>query len=167
VNSIYFLFYFIIFYFLNLELETSIILYMTVCDSHISWFGVIYRSHITMLWQLLDQCPIAVLQVNFLDRYLVGNTSCIIHKRTRQGITTVFYRLFIISIHSLCYDYASTVCPTLMSMLCPYVLLLIYHMSTLRPACHLHVPWCHTLNPTLHLHYPCIHHIYTIRKPYF
>ena len=24
-------------------------------------------------------------------RYLVGNTSCVIHKRTRQGTTTVFY----------------------------------------------------------------------------
>jgi len=26
---------------------------------------------------------------------LVGNTSCVIHKRTRQGTTTVFYQLFI------------------------------------------------------------------------
>ena len=49
----------------------------------------------TMLWQLLDQCPIAALQVNLLGRYLVGNTSCVIHKRTQQGTTTVFYQLFI------------------------------------------------------------------------
>jgi len=28
-------------------------------------------------------------------RYLVGNMSCVIHKRTQQGTTTVFYWLFI------------------------------------------------------------------------
>ena len=38
---------------------------------------------LSMLWQLLDQCPIVVLQVNFNDRYLVENMSCVIHKRTR------------------------------------------------------------------------------------
>ena len=30
-----------------------------------------------------------------LSRYLVGNTSCVIHKKTRQGTTIVFYQLFI------------------------------------------------------------------------
>jgi len=36
-----------------------------------------------------------------------GNTSCVIHKRTGQGTTTVFYQLFILSIHGLCYDCVS------------------------------------------------------------
>jgi len=44
-----------------------------------------------LLWQPLDQCPIAALQVNLSGGYLVGNISCVIHKRTQQGTTTVFY----------------------------------------------------------------------------
>ena len=48
-----------------------------------------------VLWQPLDQYPIAILQVNLLGRYLVGNISCVIYKRTQQGTTTVFYWLFI------------------------------------------------------------------------
>jgi len=48
-----------------------------------------------LLWQPLDQCPIAALQVNLSGGYLVGNISCVIHKRTQQGTTTVFYWLFI------------------------------------------------------------------------
>ena len=45
-----------------------------------------------------------------------------------------------------------------------HVLLLIYLVSTSRPACCIHVPWCHTLNPTLHLHHPCMHYVYTMRN---
>ena len=44
-----------------------------------------------MLWQPLDQCPIAAQAINLKDRYLVENMSYVIHKRTRQGTTTVFY----------------------------------------------------------------------------
>ena len=46
--------------------------------------------------------------------------------------------------------HASTSCP-----------LLILHMSTLRPSCFPHVPWCHTFN----LRYTCAHHVYTMRNP--
>jgi len=49
----------------------------------------------SLLWQPLDQCLIAAQVVNLKGRYLVGNTSCVIHKRTRQRTTTVFYQLFI------------------------------------------------------------------------
>jgi len=39
-----------------------------------------------------------------LDIGLVGNMSCVIHKRTWQETTIVFYQLFISSIYDLCYD---------------------------------------------------------------
>ena len=58
-------------------------------DNFPNWFSFYH-----LLWQPLDQCPIAILQVNLLGRYLVGNTSCVIYKRTRQGTTIVFYWLF-------------------------------------------------------------------------
>ena len=44
-----------------------------------------------MLWQPLDQCLITAQSINLKDRYLVRNTSCVIHKRTQQRTTTVFY----------------------------------------------------------------------------
>jgi len=44
-----------------------------------------------VLWQLLDQCSIAVQAINLKVGYLVGNMSCVIHKRTQQETTTVFY----------------------------------------------------------------------------
>ena len=49
----------------------------------------------TLLWQPLDQCPITALQVNLKAVYLIGNTSCVIHKKTWQWTITVFYWLFI------------------------------------------------------------------------
>ena len=48
----------------------------------------------------------------------------------------------------------------LMSMPLPHILLLIYHVFSLRPSCFLHVPWRHTLN----LHCTCAHYVYTIVK---
>ena len=44
-----------------------------------------------VLWQPLNQCPIAAQAINLKGGYLVGNTSCVIHKRTQQETTTVFY----------------------------------------------------------------------------
>jgi len=49
-----------------------------------------------MLWQPLDQGPIAAQAVNLKVGYLVENMSCVIHKRTQQRTTTVFYQLFIL-----------------------------------------------------------------------
>ena len=70
-----------------------------------------------------------------------------------------------ITIHGPCYDYTFTVYPTLMSMPCPHVLLLIHHISISRLACCIHMLWYHTLNSTLHLCYPCMYHVYIMRKP--
>jgi len=48
----------------------------------------------------------------------------------------------------------------LMSMPLPHVLLLIYHVFSLRPPCFLHMSWRHTLN----LRCTCMHHMYTMRN---
>jgi len=45
--------------------------------------------------------------------------------------------------------------------LCPLV---IYLMSTSRPACCIHVLWHYTLNPTLNFCCLYIHHVYTMRN---
>ena len=36
--------------------------------------------------------------------------------------------------------------------------LLIFHAFFSRPACHIHVPWCHTLQSLLTMYVPCIDH---------
>ena len=47
-------------------------------------YGLEGRMHSrSVLWQPLDQCPIAALTINLKGRYLVGNMSCIIYKRTQ------------------------------------------------------------------------------------
>ena len=85
-----------------------------------------------LLWQLLDQCPIAVQAINFKGRYLVGNTSCVIHKKTQQRTTTVFYWLFILSIYGLCYNCASYPNVHVLSS-CPLVIYLMsYYLSILH-----------------------------------
>jgi len=59
----------------------------------ISYMGEVQKAlviHI-VLWQPLDQCPIAAQAINLKGRYLVGNMSCVIYKRTQQKTTTVFY----------------------------------------------------------------------------
>jgi len=78
-----------------------------------------------LLWQPLDQCPIEAQAINLTGGISSGNTSCVIHKRTQQGTTTVFYWLFILSIHGLCYGCASYPNVHALSS-CP---LLIYLMS--------------------------------------
>ena len=42
----------------------------------------IVLERIDVLWQPLDQCLIVALLVDLKGRYLVGNMSCVIHKRT-------------------------------------------------------------------------------------
>jgi len=87
---------------------------------------------ITILWQSLDQCPIEVQSINLKSRYLVGNTSCVIYKKTQQGTITVFYWLFILSIHGLCYNYASYPNVHALSS-CPLVIYLMsYYSSTIH-----------------------------------
>jgi len=50
----------------------------------ISYMGEVQKALVIyiVLWQPLDQCPIVVQAINLKGRYLVENTSCIIHKRT-------------------------------------------------------------------------------------
>ena len=84
-----------------------------------------YPSMTYVLWQLLDQCPMTAQTINLTGGYLVENMSYVIHKRTWQRTTTVFYQLFILSIHGLCYNCASYPNVHVLSS-CP---LLIYLMS--------------------------------------
>ena len=60
------------------------------------------------------------------------NMSCVIHRRTQQRTTTVFYQLFILSPHDPCYNYASTVQPSLKSICLPHVYLMSYYSSTIH-----------------------------------
>jgi len=47
-------------------------------------------------YKIHDKEMLAMIRgLKLKGRYLVENTSCIIHKRTQQGTTTVFYQLFI------------------------------------------------------------------------
>jgi len=76
------------------------------------------------------------------------------YKRTWQGalaaLLLYLYNLHVVHATTILTDpkvHASTSCP-----------LLIHHASTLRPPCHIHVPWCHTFN----LRCTCVHHVYTI-----
>ena len=66
----------------------------------------------TLLWQPLDQCPIATLQVNLKAGYSQENLIV-----NHNSILLTIY----ITIHGPCYNYTSAVCPTLMSMPYPYV----------------------------------------------
>ena len=89
-----------------------------------------------LLWQPLDQYPIVALQVNLKSGYLVGNMSCVIHKKTQQGTTTVFYWLFIYNylwsvlwLHICCVSYPNvhvlSSCPLL-------IYLMFYYSSTIH-----------------------------------
>jgi len=60
-----------------------------------------------MLWQPLDQCSIAALTINLKGGYLVENTSCVIHKRTRlsslQTVDLVFSIFYFSFLFSFCF----------------------------------------------------------------
>jgi len=78
------------------------------------------------------------------------------YKRTRQGalaaLLLYLYNLQVVHATIILTNpkvHASTSCP-----------LLIHHASTLRPPCHIHVPWHHIFN----LRCTCAHHVYTMRN---
>ena len=50
--------------------------------------------------------------------------------------------------------------PVLISMHCPYILLLIHYASISRPPYYVHVPWHHTFN----LYCTCAYYVYTMRN---
>ena len=70
----------------------------------------------------------------------------------------LYYLLYIYMAPSPCFN---NIYLALKSMLLPHVLLLIYHVFSLRPLCFLHVSWRHTLN----LHCTCVYHVYTMKNP--
>jgi len=113
-----------------------------------------------VLWQPLDQCPIKAQVVNLTEKISSGNTSCVftreLNREPQQYSTNYLYKCSW-SVLQLLYTYPNV--HALFSCL-----LLIYHMSSSRLACHIHVSWCHTLNPTLNLCHPCIHHVYTMKN---
>ena len=64
------------------------------------------------------------------------------YKRTRQGA----FAALLLYLYKYNVVRATTMC-------LPHVLLLIYHASTSRPLCYVHVPWHHTLLiSTVHVH---------------
>ena len=69
----------------------------------------------------------------------------------------LYYPLYIYMAPGPCFN---NIYLALKSMLLPHVLLLIYHVFSLRPPCFLHVPWRHTLN----LHCTCVYHVYTMKN---
>ena len=94
-----------------------------------------------VLWQPLDQCPIAAQAVNFKGRYLVG--TWVVHSQenstgNHNSILLTIYIKSSWSVVRLLYTY-----PNVHAL--SSCLLLIYHASTSRPPCHVHVPWHHTL----------------------
>ena len=122
-----------------------------------------------LLWQLLDQCPIAALtsksqgQISSREHELYNS-----QENSTGNYNSILLTIYI-TIHSLCYDYASAVCPTLMSMSCPHV----YYWSTLDSITHLpyvylkaSMPYICTLtsypkpysSSPLSMHAPCAHH---------
>jgi len=113
-----------------------------------------------LLWQPLDQCPIEAQAVNLTEGISSGEHELCIQENLTGNHNSVLPTIYIScpwSILQLLYAYSNV--HTLSS--CP---LLIHHVSTSRPACHIHVPWHHTLNPTLNLHHPYMHHVYTMRN---
>jgi len=88
-----------------------------------------------MLWQPLDQCPIAAQAINLTGEIFSRNTSCVFTRelnREPQRYLPIIY----ISIHSPCYDYASSYPNVHALFSCP---LLIYHVFSSRPTCCIHV----------------------------
>jgi len=57
--------------------------------------GIDHNIISQLLWQPLDQYPIAVQAINLLGWISSGEHELCIYKRTQQGTTTVFYQLFI------------------------------------------------------------------------
>jgi len=110
-----------------------------------------------LLWQLLDQCPIAAQAVNLKSRYLVGTWVVYSQENSTENHNSILPTIYISNL-GLCYDCALSYPNVHALSLCP---LLIHHMSTLRLAYCIYVLWCHTLN-FCHL---CMHHVYTMRNP--
>jgi len=69
-----------------------------------------------LLWQLLDQCPIAALISKSQEQIFSGEHElCNSQENLTKNYNSIL-PLFISSPHGLCYDYTSTVHPTLKSM---------------------------------------------------
>jgi len=67
-----------------------------------------------LLWQPLDQCPIAAQVINLKEQISSRNMSCVFTRGNHNSILPTIY----ISILGPCYDFSM---PILMSVLCPHV----------------------------------------------
>jgi len=114
-----------------------------------------------MLWQPLNQCPMTAQAINLTRGISSREHKLCNSQENSTGNHNSILPTIYISVLGPYYDFST---PTLMSILCPHILLLIYHVFTSRPACCIHVFWCHTLNPTLNFCCPCMHHVYTMRN---
>jgi len=70
-----------------------------------------------MLWQPLDQCPIAIQAVNLKEQIFSGNTSCVFTRKLDRE-PQQYFTYYLYKVSMVC---ATTMhCPTLMSMPCPH-----------------------------------------------
>ena len=74
-----------------------------------------------MLWQPLDQCLIVALTSKF-QRWISSREHklCNSQENLTENHNSILPTIYI-TIHGLCYDYTSAICPTLIYMPCPHV----------------------------------------------
>ena len=75
-----------------------------------------YLVQMRVLWQPLDQCPIAVLQVNLKDGYLVEIWVIYSQENLIRSHNSILPTIYM-KVHGPCYNYT---CSTLMFMFCPH-----------------------------------------------
>ena len=74
-----------------------------------------------LLWQPLDQCPIAALTSKSQGQISSGEHELCNSQENSIGNHNSILLTIYINIHGPCYDYASAVHPTLISISCPHV----------------------------------------------
>ena len=90
-----------------------------------------------MLWQPLDQCPIVAQAINLTGGISSGEHElCNLQENLTGNHNSILPTIYIKS-HGLYYNYALSY-PNVHALFS--WLLLIYHASSSRPACHVHVP---------------------------
>ena len=79
------------------------------CSFSSFWSYFLFSFLFSLLWQSLDQCPIASQVVNLKGGYLVGNTSCVF-TRELKGTTTVSQTSFSLYLHNQWTDFHKLSC---------------------------------------------------------
>ena len=111
-----------------------------------------------LLWQPLDQCPIAAQAVNLKGQISSGNTSCVftreLDRKLQQYSTDYLYKLTLV--HAMTVHRS-----TLMSMPCSHV----HYSSTMHlPQGHHAMSMCPNII-LFNFHHTCVYHVYTMRNP--